>query len=64
MFSVALLWGGVLKQLLYLIESFALAIKLFFATAIDTSSGFHGYDFPTLLLLSYLLPGFLLSAWR
>lgn len=50
------LWGGVLKQLLYLIESFALAIKLFFRHRYRYIEWFHGYDFPTLLLLSYLLP--------
>lgn len=50
------LWGGVLKQILYLIESFALAIKLFFRYRYRYVEWFHGYDFPTLLLLSYLLP--------
>lgn len=55
-FSRSGLWGGVLKQLLYLIESFALAIKLFFRYRYRYIEWFHGYDFPTLLLLSYLLP--------
>jgi len=50
------LFGGVLKQFLYLIESFALAIKLFFHYRYRYIEWFHGYDFPTLLLLSYLLP--------
>jgi phosphatidylinositol alpha-1,6-mannosyltransferase len=50
------LWGGVIKQILYLIESFALAIKLFFRYRYQYIEWFHGYDFPSLLLLSYLLP--------
>jgi phosphatidylinositol alpha-1,6-mannosyltransferase len=50
------LWGGTLKQLLYLVESFALAIKLYHRYRYRYIEWFHGYDFPTLLLLSYLLP--------
>lgn len=49
-------WGGVLKQIFYLIESFALAIKLFFRYRYRYIEWFHGYDFLTVLLLSYLLP--------
>jgi phosphatidylinositol alpha-1,6-mannosyltransferase len=50
------LLGGVLKQLLYLIESFALAIQLYRRYRYRYIEWLHGYDFPTLLLLSYLLP--------
>lgn len=48
--------GGVLKQLLYLVESFVFAIKLYQRYRYRYIEWFHGYDFPTLLLLSYLLP--------
>jgi phosphatidylinositol alpha-1,6-mannosyltransferase len=50
------LLGGVLKQLIYLIESFALAIQLYRRYRYRYIEWFHGYDFPALLLLSYLLP--------
>jgi phosphatidylinositol alpha-1,6-mannosyltransferase len=55
-FDRAGLLGGVLKQLLYLIESFTLAIQLYHRYRYRYIEWFHGYDFPTLLLLSYLLP--------
>ncbi|WP_082065438.1 glycosyltransferase family 4 protein [Aliterella atlantica] len=50
------LWGGIIKQILYLIESWAIAIGLFFRYRYRYIEWFHGYDFPALLLLSYLLP--------
>jgi glycosyltransferase involved in cell wall biosynthesis len=48
--------GGFLKQLLYLAESFTLAIQLYRRYRYQYIEWFHGYDFPVLLLLSYLLP--------
>lgn len=55
-FAQAGLWGGIIKQILYLIESWAIAIGLFFRYRYRYIEWFHGYDFPALLLLSYLLP--------
>ncbi len=48
--------GGVLKQILYLFWEVALGIQLFFRYHYRYIEWAHGYDFPALLLLSYLLP--------
>ncbi len=48
--------GGILKQILYLIWSFVLGITLFRRYRYKYIEWCHGYDFPSLLLLSYLLP--------
>lgn len=48
--------GGVLKQLLYAIESFIVALLLYRRYRYRYIEWFHGFDFPVLLLLSYLLP--------
>lgn len=48
--------GGVLKQLLYLIGSLILSVKLFHRHHYRYIEWWHGYDFPVVLLLSYLLP--------
>ncbi|MBW4678062.1 MAG: glycosyltransferase family 4 protein [Desmonostoc geniculatum HA4340-LM1] len=48
--------GNVLKPLVNIICSFVLAIKLYFRYHYRYIEWGHGYDFPSLLLLSYLLP--------
>ncbi|MBD2439492.1 glycosyltransferase family 4 protein [Nostoc sp. FACHB-110] len=44
------------KPLINLVSSFVLAIKLYFRYHYRYIEWGHGYDFPSLLLLSYLLP--------
>lgn len=48
--------GGILKQLLYAVESFIFALLLYRRYRYRYIEWFHGYDFPVLLLLSYVLP--------
>lgn len=48
--------GSIIKQIFYLIWSFVLAIVLFRRYRYKYIEWCHGYDFPALLLLSYLLP--------
>lgn len=48
--------GSILKQILYMVWSFLLGIKLYFRYRYRYIEWCHGYDFPALLLLSYLLP--------
>ncbi|WP_138505036.1 glycosyltransferase family 4 protein [Nostoc sp. PA-18-2419] len=48
--------GSVLKPLVNIVCSFVLAIKLYFRYHYRYIEWGHGYDFPSLLLLSYLLP--------
>ncbi len=48
--------GGVIKQLLCIFWSFILPIKLYFRYRYRLIEWGHGYDFPSILLLSYLLP--------
>jgi glycosyltransferase involved in cell wall biosynthesis len=48
--------GGILKQFLYLFWEVALGIQLFFRYRYRYIEWAHGYDFPAILLLSYLLP--------
>lgn len=48
--------GGVLKQLFNMVWSFAFGIKLFLRYRYRYIEWCHGYDFPAILLLSYLLP--------
>jgi glycosyltransferase involved in cell wall biosynthesis len=48
--------GGILKQILYLFWEVFLGIKLFFRYRYSAIEWAHGYDFPAVLLLSYLLP--------
>jgi glycosyltransferase involved in cell wall biosynthesis len=47
---------GILKQILYLFWEVVLSIKLFFRYRYRYIEWGHGYDFPAILLLSYLLP--------
>ncbi len=44
------------KQIFHLIGSFVLAIQLYFRYHYRYIEWLHGYDFPSLLLLTYLLP--------
>ncbi|MEB3179643.1 MAG: glycosyltransferase family 4 protein [Nostocaceae cyanobacterium] len=48
--------GSILKQIINITCSFFLAIKLYFRYRYRSIEWAHGYDFPSLLLLSYLLP--------
>ncbi|NDJ23924.1 glycosyltransferase [Nostoc sp. B(2019)] len=48
--------GNILKSFLNMIWSFVLAIKLYFRYHYRYIEWGHGYDFPSLLLLSYFLP--------
>ncbi|MEH2035025.1 glycosyltransferase family 4 protein [Nostoc sp.] len=48
--------GNILKPLVNIVCSFVLAIKLYFRYHYRYIEWGHGYDFPSLLLLSYLLP--------
>jgi len=48
--------AGVIKQLLYLFLSFGMALALHRRYRFRAIEWAHGYDFPALLLLSYLLP--------
>jgi len=48
--------GSILKQIINITCSFFLAIKLYFRYRYRFIEWAHGYDFPSLLLLSYLLP--------
>ena len=48
--------GSILKQIVNMVCSFFLAIKLYFRYRYRYIEWGHGYDFPSLLLLSYLLP--------
>lgn len=47
---------SVFKQILNMVCSFLLGFKLFFRYRYQYIEWCHGYDFPALLLLSYLLP--------
>lgn len=48
--------GSCLQPLLNLVASFVLAIKLYFRYHYRYIEWGHGYEFPSLLLLSYILP--------
>ena len=48
--------GSLLKQLLNMFWSFVLPIQLYFRYRYSNLEWGHGYDFPSLLLLTYLLP--------
>ncbi|WP_193196160.1 glycosyltransferase family 4 protein [Nostoc sp. MG11] len=48
--------GSILKSCLNMLWSFVLAIKLYFRYHYRYIEWGHGYEFPSLLLLSYLLP--------
>jgi glycosyltransferase involved in cell wall biosynthesis len=48
--------GGILKQFLYLFWEVLLGVRLFFRYRYSAIEWAHGYDFPAVLLLSYLLP--------
>ncbi len=48
--------SAVIKQILNMFWSFVLAIKLYFRYRYHYIEWGHGYDFPAILLLSYLLP--------
>ena len=48
--------GGILRQLLYMVHSIIFALKLYDRYHYDAIEWGHGYDFPALLILSYLLP--------
>jgi glycosyltransferase involved in cell wall biosynthesis len=48
--------GGILKQILYLFWEVFLGIRLFFRYRYSAIEWAHGYDFPAVFLLSYLLP--------
>jgi len=48
--------GSILKSLMNMVWSFVLAIKLYFRYHYRYIEWSHGYEFPSLLLLSYLLP--------
>jgi glycosyltransferase involved in cell wall biosynthesis len=47
---------GILKQVFYLFWEVVLGVKLFFRYRYRYIEWGHGYDFPAILLLSYLLP--------
>ncbi|ALF55999.1 glycosyl transferase family 1 [Nostoc piscinale CENA21] len=49
-------WGNVFQPLMNLVSSFVLAIKLYFRYHYRYIEWGHSYEFPSLLLLSYLLP--------
>jgi len=49
-------FNGLLKQVINLIASFVMAIVLYRRYRYQTIEWGHGYDFPSLLLLAYLLP--------
>lgn len=48
--------NSLLKQLINLLASFVMAIQLHQRYRYETIEWGHGYDFPSLLILSYLLP--------
>ncbi|NJL81286.1 MAG: glycosyltransferase family 4 protein [Richelia sp. RM2_1_2] len=48
--------GAVIKQILNMFWSFVLGIQLYFRYRYRYIEWGHGYDFPAILLLSYLLP--------
>jgi glycosyltransferase involved in cell wall biosynthesis len=48
--------GSILKQIVNMVCSLFLAIKLYFSYRYRYVEWAHGYDFPSLLLLTYLLP--------
>jgi glycosyltransferase involved in cell wall biosynthesis len=48
--------GGLLKQLVYLFWEIFCGIKLYRQYRFEVIEWAHGYDFPALLLLSYVLP--------
>jgi len=48
--------GAIIKQVLNMFWSFVFAIKLYFRYRYRYIEWGHGYDFPAILLLSYLLP--------
>ncbi|BAZ09718.1 putative glycosyl transferase [Calothrix sp. NIES-4071] len=48
--------AGILKQIINMVCSFLLAIKLYFRYRYRYIEWAHGYDFPSLLLLTYILP--------
>jgi glycosyltransferase involved in cell wall biosynthesis len=48
--------GGLLKQLVNMVWSFVMAIQLYGRYRYRYIEWCHGYDFPALLLLSYVLP--------
>jgi glycosyltransferase involved in cell wall biosynthesis len=48
--------GGILKQICTMIGSFVMALWLYRCHRYRAIEWGHGYDFPSLLLLSYLLP--------
>ncbi|MGF1674613.1 MAG: glycosyltransferase family 4 protein [Rivularia sp. (in: cyanobacteria)] len=48
--------GAIIKQILNMFWSFFLAIQLYFRYRYRYIEWGHGYDFPAILLLSYLLP--------
>ncbi|MGF1522032.1 MAG: glycosyltransferase family 4 protein [Leptolyngbyaceae cyanobacterium] len=49
-------WGSALKQLFNMIGAFVMALRLYARYPFRSIEWGHGYDFPTLLLLTYLLP--------
>ncbi|MBD2593877.1 glycosyltransferase family 4 protein [Nostoc spongiaeforme FACHB-130] len=49
-------WGNIFQPLMNLFSSFVLAIKLYFRYHYRYIEWGHSYEFPSLLLLSYLLP--------
>ncbi len=48
--------GSILKQILYMVWAVFLSVKLFRRYRFRYIEWGHGYDFPAILLLSYLLP--------
>jgi glycosyltransferase involved in cell wall biosynthesis len=48
--------GSILKQILYMVSAVILSLKLFRQYRFRYIEWGHGYDFPAILLLSYLLP--------
>ncbi|MEM6403564.1 MAG: glycosyltransferase family 4 protein [Cyanobacteria bacterium P01_D01_bin.116] len=48
--------GAIIKQILNMFWSFAIAIQLYFRYRYRYIEWGHGYDFPSILLLSYFLP--------
>jgi glycosyltransferase involved in cell wall biosynthesis len=55
-FFTSIFLGSIIKQIVNIVSSFFLAIKLYYRYHYHYIEWGHGYDFPAILLLSYFLP--------
>jgi glycosyltransferase involved in cell wall biosynthesis len=55
-FLNSIFFGSIIKQIVNIVSSFVLAIKLYSRYHYRYIEWGHGYDFPAILLLSYFLP--------